>query len=322
MFAKLLKQFKALSSADRVLETRGRIISAIETETGKLQSLIAERVVADRNLVDAETAVSLGEEADVNAARKAAERVLVSIQRQGALLGGLRSRLATLTPEMERTRQSVKTELPGHIEKVRADFRAEYDRAAAAFGAVMGKRMELEKLIGAMQLSAPVAVATELPGEITAPWSALRELEESIDQIAGWRNAAGMPLVDEMSGIARQFDESAIYNLITGQYGFSEGTAVMACSFPPGFLQHLVHLGDAVRASAQDWDRALHGAHEAELRIRAEARDEQSRPDPIAACSSAELQRGRDAQVENERHARDAQPAARDRFAVEGSGPK
>jgi hypothetical protein len=325
IFSKLSK-LAVLKSADRVLESRNRVAEAIERETAKLLELVIERAGADRALVEAQAAVALGEQADDSAARRKAEQAAVAIDRQSATLTGLRNRLAGQAGEIEGQYRAVKNALPDHIERVRSEFTSEWGRGVAVFSALLSKRRALEGRIGKLDLAEPSPSDSELAADITAPWSALAELENSLEQIAGWSRAAIISAVDAMGGRIRAFDPEAIYTLTRQCDNLPAGTLVTAGVFAPGFLNHLVQIGYAVALEDQNWEQSLHAAHQAKLRQEAERQEEQLKAVAEPAYPPEVIEASRQAAAENRRHAQHALHEEgidiRSRVTVEGSGPK
>jgi hypothetical protein len=277
MFAKWSKML-ALKSADRVLESRSKIANVIEREERKLLDLIAERVKADRALVTAETAAALGELTDLPAARKHVEDVHAAIGRQASTLGGLRSRLAAQSPELEAQVRAIQAALPEHVQALKDNFAGEWSKGIAAFGALLGKRSAIESLLRAtLDLPAPQPIPCELESE-AAPWRGIEALRSGLEQIAGWSRAAIWPAVDAMGQRgSRAFDPQAVYVLLRDYDSLPAGTFVMEACLPPGMLAHLVQIEYAASLSSQAWRDGLEGGAHAARVLEFESASEDAR---------------------------------------------
>lgn len=294
MFAKLTKA-AALRGAVRVLELRAKVLAAIEAELKKLQSLIQDRRQVERAVIAAETAAALGESADPAAAHKQAEQVAKSLDKQAGILSGLRTRIAAMAGDLETERRAVSAALPEYEERVKSEFSNKWARGVATFSALLGERQALESLIGRrMELPEPQPAAVELP-EMGAPWNALEQLTAALEQISGWSRAAAWPEMDSMlPGGSRPFDPTKVYVLTRPQNGIGAGEAVVEASFEPGTLAHLVNIGYAVAADADEWQSALNAGSMAAQRARVEAEGESRRrtPSPGLRATSEDVSFG------------------------------
>ena len=276
MFEKL-KKLKALSGAERALESRGRISKAIAAEEVRLLKLITERVEADHAAIKAETGATLGEESDVSGARKRVDSVMLAISRQAAVLGGLRARMAGQAAELEGEVRAITAALPEHISGLKSDFESTWRRGAAAFGKLLGERRAIEELTGKMELPnpEPVAVELEAAGE---PWQAIEALKAGLTEITGWSSAATWPVVDAMTpGGVRPFDAMGVYVLMRDCDHLKAGTLVMQSVLVPGFLQHLVNIQYAELLTDQQWRSGLEAGRQAAFAIESQAQRDASR---------------------------------------------
>ena len=259
--------------------------------------LIEERIDADSALAAAETAAALDEPADVPAARQRAADVMSSIERQGVILGGLRTRLVQGSRELESQRAAVATALPDHVDQVKADFATEWSKGAAAFAELLGKRRALEARIGKLDLPEPQPSAYELTESIAAPWSALAELGAGLEEVANWSRMSVWPEVDSRGpASSRPFDPRAVYVLTCPYDELRAGQAVMEVVFPPGLLYHLVHVGNAACLADRQWNNGLETGRQAAAKIAADeqtaALEKMPRPEGM---SPEVLKRGREA---------------------------
>jgi hypothetical protein len=277
MFSKLSKLL-ALKSADKLLESRAKITEAIERETAKLLRLVTERVEVDRGVVAADTSAALGEQADPAGARQKAAAVMTSIERQGSILAGLRARLATQAPELEGQIRGIQSALPGHIDGLKQDFAADWQKGIQAFGVLIGKRAALEALIGKLDLPEPKPVVCDLEAA-AAPWRCIEELRAGIEEIAAWGRSAAAPQVDSMmpTGGTRPFDPRSIYVLSRDTDSLKAGTPVMAPVFAPGTLQHLVNIDYARALNDSDWETNLEAGNQFARVLNSEAQSETNR---------------------------------------------
>ena len=174
-------------------------------------------------------------------------------------LNGLRSRLAQQAPEIEAHLKAIKATLPEHIAAVRADFANEWSKGVSAFGALLGKRLAVESLIGKLDsLPEPRPATCDLLPDVQAPWEMMKRLAAGLDEIAGWSRAAALPAVDSMMKSSQPpFDRSAVYVITDSAAGMDVGTLVMESSFAPGWLAHLAHIDYAHLLSSVDWQQSL-----------------------------------------------------------------
>ena len=287
----------------KLLEVRGKIIDALRAEEARLSKLILERVAAERALVEGETAVTLGEQADANAARRKVDGAIAAINRQASKVAGLRSRLAGQAPELESSVREIKAALPAHVEGLKATFADEWARGVAAFGAIMGRRAAIEGYIGKLDLPEARPVACELPGAVTAPWRTIKSVVEALDEIAGWNRAAMMPAVDAMgNGAHHTFDPSVVYAITHSPAGAEVGALVMEPSFTPGWLCHLAQIGYAAPLASLDWQNATEAGAAAARRASADQerdREEQRQAQDPNRVVSYDLEKAREAGAAN-----------------------
>jgi hypothetical protein len=265
------KKTKALSSAQKTLEARGKISAAIHEEETRLGALVIERVKAEQLLSVAEAGAALDEPgADVSGAESGLAKAKTAIDKSSAKLAALRGRLVLMAGELATARSAVKGELPAHVEALKTDFAVEWTKGIEAFGQLMGKRAALEARIGKIEMKAPSAAAIELPEEINAPWNVIAAVEEVISEIGGWERSALAPEVDGMAGLSKPYDPTAVYVAVSQYSGFAPGTLLVDASLVPGGLNHLVQIGYAEPLKAADWKKALSGGSQAENAIRSE----------------------------------------------------
>ena len=250
---------RALSGATKALESRNKILKVLKREEDGLDTLIHARVEAERAVVAAETAEALDERSDVASARQRLAGVVDSLGKQSARLGGLRLRLAQQVPDLQAQRASLKEALPGYIESVTSAFASEWELGARAFAALRAKRERLQALIGErLELPEPEPVSTSDGPEADAPWTAIKDLEAALDEIANWSRAADWPVVDAMlPGAHPPYDPTAVYVVTSPQCGREPGTYVMDSSFVPGTLAHFIQIGYAAPLVSQDWRESL-----------------------------------------------------------------
>ena len=271
----IFSKFKKLSGADRVLDARGKVTAAVEAEKGKLLQVIPERFAAESALRDAEAAQALSEPVDIEGARRRVSAAVASIEQHSTVLAGLRYRLAGQAGEIDAQYKAVKLALPDHVERVKGDFVAEWTKGIAAFGALLGKRVALEVLVGKLTLPDPRPEAWELHAEISAPWKAAEELNASLEDIAGFGRAVMMPSVDAMSpGGYRTYEKTAVYRISHPASGMEQGTLVTDAIFAPGILEHLHNIGYCAVAALQDWQSGTEAADRAVRRVTAEREQE------------------------------------------------
>jgi hypothetical protein len=263
-------KLKALSGAEKVIDARNKLSKTIQAEESKLLALILSRVEADRELIAAETAVAMGEQPDSTTAQRKAENAMVVINKQAAILGGLRSRLAGMAGELETQARVVQAALPAHVETLKADFAAEWEKACSAFAAALGRRAALESLIGKFDLPQPQPAACDL-GDVAAPWAAIDSLRAALTEISGWSNAASMAAFDAMNGGGRSFDAEAVYVLLRPCDSLPAGQMVMEPSFVPGFLRHWLSIGYAEPLANQDWQTSVEAGARAARALDSEA---------------------------------------------------
>jgi hypothetical protein len=276
----ILEKLKALLGAENTLQAREKIIDALRAEEKRLSKLILERVAAERALVEGETAVTLGEQADANAVRRKVDGAIAAINRQASKVAGLRSRLAGQAPELEAQRVALKSAMPSHMEAVKRKLSEEWAAGIAAFGALLAKRGAIESLVGKLPLADPRPVPYELPTDIAGPWRTIESIVEALDEIAGWNRAAMMPAVDAMgNGAHHSFDASAVYVITHPAAGAEVGTLVMEPSFSPGTLNHMAQIGYAVPLAAIDWQNATEAGRMAAQRASAERERERQQAD-------------------------------------------
>lgn len=274
----LFSKYKRLAGAASAIDARNKLARAIETERTKLLKLIPERFAAETALRDAETALALGEAADLDAAHQRVNETLAAIERQSTILAGLRHRLAGMAGEIESQYRGVKGMLPDHMERIRADFSAEWSKGVAAFSALLGKRKALEALVGRLQLSDPSPVAYELPADVTAPWKAAEELAAALEEIAAFGRAAVLPALDAMSASQHPpYIPGAVYRITHPASGLEPGTLVTDAVFAPGMLPHLSNIGYAVAATSQEWQNTTEAAERAARSISSEAQADRAR---------------------------------------------
>jgi hypothetical protein len=301
----VLKKLKALLGAESTLQAREKIVRALQTEEKQLSELILDRVTAERLLVEAETAVTLGEQSEATAAQRRVDASLGAIQRQARKISGLRSRLAAQAPELEEQRCSLKSAMPSAVDAIKASFADEWGTTIATFGALLGKRAAIEGLIGKLSLADPQPIPYELPDSVAGPWRTIEGIDMALNEVAGWSHAATWPAVDAMgAGPHHAYDPAAVY-VITDPHGGAEvGTLVMDGSFVPGMLNHLVQIGYAAPLASLDWQNSLESGRRAAQRVLAEQDQERLQAvherdarnaihyDPVkAAAASAEQQR-------------------------------
>jgi hypothetical protein len=289
----IFSKFKKLSGADRVIDARNKIASAIETEKAKLLAEVAERFAAVVALRDALAANALNESVDLDGASGRVTKALESVGRRSVILAGLRHRLSSQAGEFESQYRAIKAMLPDHVQRLRAEFAGEWAKSAAAFSAVLGKRKAIEALVGRLELPDPSPLACELPADTHAPWRAAEELSGALEEIAGFNRVAIFPEVDAMGGCGRTFDSTQVYVVKNSASGVSPGTLVVDAYFPPGMLAHLLNIGYVELAELQAWQGGLATGSQAAAAISSEAQADMAR--------GVEVDRG---QLDREREAR------------------
>jgi hypothetical protein len=198
------KKTKALSSAQKTLEARGKISAAIHEEETRLGALVIERVKAEQLLSVAEAGAALDEPgADVSGAESGLAKAKTAIDKSSAKLAALRGRLVLMAGELATARSAVKGELPAHVEALKTDFAVEWTKGIEAFGQLMGKRAALEARIGKIEMKAPSAAAIELPEEINAPWNVIRNRRLGALRVSagGRRNGGPFQAVRSHGGV-------------------------------------------------------------------------------------------------------------------------
>ncbi len=274
----IFSKFKKLSGADRVLDARNKITAAVEAEKGKLLQVIPERFAAESALREAEAANALSEPVDIEGARRRVSAAMASIEQHSTVIAGLRHRLAEQAGEIDAQYKAVRLALPDHVERVKGDFAAEWTKGIAAFGALLGKRVAIEALVGKLTLPDPRPEALELHAEISAPWKAAEDLNASLEDIAGFGRAAMMPTVDAMSpGVHRAYEKTAVYRVSHPASGMEPGTLVTDAIFAPGMLEHLHNISYYCEGGhgLQDWKSGIEAADRAVRRVTAEREQEE-----------------------------------------------
>jgi hypothetical protein len=299
----MFKKLKALLGAEGTLEARARIVKALQAEEKRLGELIIVRVSAERELVSAETAVTLGEQADASAAQRKLDDALAAIKRQGSKLAGLRARLASQAVELEAQGVALKSGMPSHVEAIKASFSSEWSQGAAVFGAIMGRRAAIEELIGKLNLPELRPVTCELPADMTAPWRTMDGINDALEVIAGWSRAAILPQVDAMlPGAHVAYDPTAVYVITNAAAGAEVDSLVQDCSFVPGTLAHFAEIGYAVPLASVDWQRSLEAGSAAARRVSAEqerTREEQRQAQDVNRVGSYDLDLASQASASN-----------------------
>jgi hypothetical protein len=265
-------KLKVVAGAESAMKAWSKAKMALQNEVSTLQGLISARVEADRALIAAETAVAIGEQADVPAARQRADNALAAVDRKAAVLQGLRSRLAGQAADLESNVQGIKAALPEYVVGLKADFKEEWTRGIATFAVLLGKRRALEAVIGKIELAEPQAAACELRDDLVAPQRAIKELTGALEQLAGWSRGAAWPDVDaamsaSAGGRLKHFDPRAVYCLTRECEELPVGALVMEASLAPGFLRHLVQIEYAVPLASQEWQAEVEAGRRAADRL-------------------------------------------------------
>ena len=297
---------KKVSAAESLIFSQKKIAEATQKEIRGLQRAAEERVAGETALRDAEAAMSLGEAADTAEAEKRLQQASAEIERRARIVAGLRHKLVSNSAGLEICHADLKGSLAEHINKLRADFTNEWERASAAFGQVLGKRVELEKLVGALDLADAKPLACELPEGTSAPWRALDGLSACLREIAEMSNPGVWAAVDEMTpGGARFFDPHAIYVSANALSGFEVGQLLIEAMFPPRALEHLHNIGYAHRADLNAFETSTSAASAAARGIAHRALQEEidsTAPKAAPAMDESVLEKSREAARQLQRY--------------------
>ena len=257
---------QALAGALKILDARQKLLSAIANAEGELSKLIHARVEAEHALVEAETAVAIGEgnQPTVTGAEKALSAAKVATSRQASRLAGLRGAVIKQVSDLAAARAEVKQIIPEHAAAIKAEFAEEWRKASEAWAAVLGKRQRLTALLGNLGLPDPAPAAVELPSEMGEPWALVQQAEQAVQDIENWErftNGSG----------GAQVDPDTVFVVTDRHVGMQPGTLVMEASFVPGALRQFLRIEYVRPLTDADWQGALFEATQARLKFKGEA---------------------------------------------------
>ena len=242
-----LKVRSAVRAAEATLSAKDKIEKTIAAEVANLQPMLRARLAAERAVAEAEAGIALGElepGKDTPARKNLAER-MEAIDRQGLRLAGLRAKMAALVGPVSESYRTVSDALPEYDQALREAFMPEWERAVAAFSAVLAKRRSLEKFVGVMNLWEPDADSEGSSGgadvaEAERPHRVVAALSSVITEFAGHSRLASQAQMNRAIDPARPpYRPGLVYQLVSPFGSIEAGQLAVEASFWPGILEML-----------------------------------------------------------------------------------
>ncbi len=261
-------------AAENVLAARGKRIAAIASEVSKLTEFLALLLAAETCLQEAEASEAVGEASTgtVAKARARVEAIRRDIEAVSSRLAGLRRSAASYGPEMAQRHDALAGEIPERNRALAEAFTAEWKDATERFALMLSKRAAIEKVLG-QKLTLPNPTPTDFDlGEVAKPDQLLIALNQAV-QSAG---AVAVETGPDPRGILKPFVPGALY-VMDRDFQDSTGptlqasTLVIEASLEPGWLAHLVRIGDAIPATDSVRSAAVAAAHSARINQQAAA---------------------------------------------------
>jgi hypothetical protein len=238
-----------VQAAQAILERKQKLESVIRDEVAKLGELIAARLQTERAFRRLEAAAAIGEPAPgLEKARKAAADARAALDQASLRLNGFRSALGEQGTELVTNYDAIAAELPRHNAAIVAEFSKQWETAAAAWGAVLGRRAAIETVLGQrLKLAEPKPTTADL-GDMAKPAETLGAINAALKVIASMTSIAARQLAHGV-----YYDRNAIYKLTSDRMsdaspypdwrrGLPKGSLVVDASFESGRLAQLLEL--------------------------------------------------------------------------------
>src|SRR5581483_3363865 len=208
----------------------------------ELGAVLKERIEADAQLAERETAAALGDanEASVKSARAKVAGLNSKIDECSSSLAGLRAGVLTLGGDIGRAHGALRKELPAYGASLRENFERRWREGGAAWAALQSERRALELLTGEELKGLPDAAATEFDvGEETRhPYSLLERLEKALRAVVSLHR-------DGRDHSDVHVHPHSVFKISRDRWGFHAGDLVCEASLPDGRLRALISFEEA-----------------------------------------------------------------------------
>lgn len=242
----------ALKDAGALMARRDKITKAIAREVGKLGETVERLAEVELGLREVNAKKLLGEatESDGNGAEKELRACRTEIDGLSENLAALRGQLPKMAPATMERYRALEAELPAHNAAIEEEFRREWAKAVANFSAALAKRALVEESIGRkLQLTEPNAASASVSAsEMGAPKEMMKTLRGHLESLT----SSAPPRYAAFETVMRPYDSRPYKIYVLGkafqdQSGpvLQAGTKVIEQMLEPGWLDHLVAVGDA-----------------------------------------------------------------------------